>query len=65
MTVVLPGGGLLAGDSINVRFLLGVATIGNFKFYINVEPTIGGPPAAPVPLEPTKDRRGTLRIRKH
>jgi len=65
MTVVLPGGGLLAGASINVRFLLGVATAGNFKFYINVEPTIGGPPAAPVPLEPTKDRRGTLRIRKH
>ena len=65
MTVVLPGGGLLAGASINVRFLLGVATVGNFKFYINVEPTIGGPPAAPVPLEPTKDRRGTLRIRKH
>ena len=65
MTVVLPGGGLLAGDSINVRFVLGVATIGNFKFYINVEPTITGSPAAPIPLEPTKDRRGTLRIRRH
>jgi hypothetical protein len=36
VTVSIPGG-LATGASINVRFLLGVAATGNFKFYINAE----------------------------
>ena len=37
ITVTLPGGGLLNGNSINVQFLLGVQQTGNFRFLIIVE----------------------------
>ncbi|HEX8069958.1 MAG TPA: Calx-beta domain-containing protein [Pyrinomonadaceae bacterium] len=35
--VAIPGGMLAAGSSINVRFLLGVAQQGSFRFFVNVE----------------------------
>jgi hypothetical protein len=35
--VAIPGGTLAPGSSINVRFLLGVAQGGNFRFFVNVE----------------------------
>jgi hypothetical protein len=37
LTVVLPGGGLAPGNTIDVQFLLGVQEQGNFSFFINVE----------------------------
>jgi subtilisin-like proprotein convertase family protein len=37
MVVTLPGGALAPGASINVRYLLGVAASGTFRFFINVE----------------------------
>jgi hypothetical protein len=63
VTVAIPGG-LAAGDSINVRFLLGVAAPGNFKFYLNAEPTGAGLSAAPSMLDTAKDKR-SLSMRKN
>ncbi|HZH30825.1 MAG TPA: Calx-beta domain-containing protein [Pyrinomonadaceae bacterium] len=37
LTVVLPGGGLAPGNSIDVQFLLGVQEQGSFSFFVNVE----------------------------
>jgi hypothetical protein len=37
IVVTLPGGALAPGSSINVRYLLGVAASGSFRFFINVE----------------------------
>jgi hypothetical protein len=37
LTVVLPGGGLAPGNSIDVQFLLGVQEQGGFSFFVNVE----------------------------
>jgi hypothetical protein len=59
VTVALPGG-LAVGASINVRFLLGVATSGNFRFYINAEPTGAGVTTTPVIL--VKPKRGSLKL---
>ena len=43
--VAIPGGALAMGSSINVRFLLGVASGGSFRFFINVE-ALTVPPGA-------------------
>ncbi|HEY9403901.1 MAG TPA: Ig-like domain-containing protein [Pyrinomonadaceae bacterium] len=43
LTVVLPGGGLTPGNSIDVQFLLGVQEQGNFAFFVNVEALVGPP----------------------
>ncbi|HEV2802033.1 MAG TPA: lamin tail domain-containing protein [Pyrinomonadaceae bacterium] len=37
LTVVLPGGGLAPGNTIDVQFLLGVQEQGGFSFFINTE----------------------------
>jgi hypothetical protein len=37
LTVVLPGGGLAPGNTIDVQFLLGVQEQGGFSFFVNVE----------------------------
>ncbi len=37
LVVAIPSGTLAPGASVNVRFLLGVATGGSFRFFINVE----------------------------
>jgi len=37
LTVVLPGGGLAPGNTIDVQFLLGVQENGQFSFFVNVE----------------------------
>ncbi|HEX8129724.1 MAG TPA: Calx-beta domain-containing protein [Pyrinomonadaceae bacterium] len=37
LTVVLPGGGLAPGSTIDVQFLLGVQEQGGFSFFVNVE----------------------------
>jgi hypothetical protein len=37
LSVVLPGGGLAPGNSIDVQFLLGVQEQGTFSFFVNVE----------------------------
>jgi uncharacterized repeat protein (TIGR01451 family) len=37
LTVVLPGGGLAPGNTIDVQFLLGVQEQGSFSFFVNVE----------------------------
>ncbi|MCA1567468.1 MAG: cadherin-like domain-containing protein [Acidobacteria bacterium] len=37
LTVVLPGGGLAPGNTIDVQFLLGVQEQGGFRFFVNVE----------------------------
>lgn len=49
LTVVLPGGLLAPGNSIEVQFLLGVQEQGGFSFFVNVE-ALPGPPGAPGPL---------------
>jgi hypothetical protein len=49
LTVVLPGGMLAPGNSIEVQFLLGVQEQGNFSFFVNVE-ALPGPPGAAPPL---------------
>ncbi len=51
VTVVLPGGGLASGASINVRFLLGVQQEGSFRFFVNVE-ALPGPSGVPDNLSP-------------
>jgi hypothetical protein len=37
VTVTLPGGGLPAGATVNVQFILGVQQGGAFRFYVLVE----------------------------
>jgi hypothetical protein len=37
LTATLPGGGLAAGDSVNLQFLLGVQQTGSFRFFVIVE----------------------------
>jgi hypothetical protein len=37
MTVALPTGGLAAGDSLDVQFLMNVVMNGRFRFFLNVE----------------------------
>ncbi len=37
VTVALPAGGLAAGETIDVRFLLGVERGGSYRFFVNVE----------------------------
>jgi hypothetical protein len=49
LTVVLPGGMLAPGNSIEVQFLLGVQEQGNFSFFVNVE-ALPGPSGSPAPL---------------
>ncbi|HEY0100917.1 MAG TPA: lamin tail domain-containing protein, partial [Pyrinomonadaceae bacterium] len=49
LTVVLSGGMLAPGNSIEVQFLLGVQEQGNFSFYVNVE-ALPGPTGAAAPL---------------
>ncbi|HEX8071691.1 MAG TPA: Calx-beta domain-containing protein [Pyrinomonadaceae bacterium] len=45
--VALPDGGLQPGQSLDVRFLLGVQTTGSYRFFVNVEAlTAGGAAAA-------------------
>ena len=51
VTVVLPGGGLASGASINVRFLLGVQQEGSFRLFVNVE-ALPGPSGVPDNLSP-------------
>jgi hypothetical protein len=41
LTVVLPGGALAPGNSIDVQFLLGVQQQGSFRFLVNVEALTG------------------------
>ena len=62
VVVALPGGQLNDGESINVRFLLSVATPGIFRFYVNVEGIGDGLSSAPAPAAIGKDKRGTVRI---
>ncbi|MDQ1590318.1 MAG: large repetitive protein [Pyrinomonadaceae bacterium] len=50
LSVVLPGGGLAAGNTIDVQFLLGVQEQGAFSFFINVEALPG---SGPIPDEAT------------
>jgi hypothetical protein len=47
LTVVLPGGGLAPGNTIDVQFLLGVQEQGAFSFFVNVEalPGLGTTPS--------------------
>lgn len=65
LTVVLPGGGLAPGNTIDVQFLLGVQENGQFSFFVNVEalPGLGTIPneaAHPTKAGSTdKQRRGT------
>ncbi|HEY6805578.1 MAG TPA: Calx-beta domain-containing protein, partial [Pyrinomonadaceae bacterium] len=61
VTVSIPGG-LAAGASINVRFLLGVAASGSFKFYINAEPTGAG--VTPLFQTLPKSTRGFVNINR-
>jgi hypothetical protein len=51
LTVVLPGGMLAPGNTIDVQFLLGVQQQGSFRFLVNVEALIG---TTPDPLGATK-----------
>jgi hypothetical protein len=51
LTVVLPGGMLAPGNTIDVQFLLGVQEQGNFRFLVNIEALIG---TTPDPLGPMK-----------
>jgi hypothetical protein len=37
LSVVIPGGTLANGASIDVQFLLGIQQTGTFRFYINIE----------------------------
>lgn len=46
LTVVLPGGMLAPGSSIEVQFLLGVQEQGGFSFFVNVE-ALPGPSGSP------------------
>jgi uncharacterized repeat protein (TIGR01451 family)/CSLREA domain-containing protein len=39
LSVQLPEGGLAAGESIDVQFMLGVMQAGNFRFFVTVEGT--------------------------
>jgi hypothetical protein len=48
LTVVLPGGALAPGNSIDVQFLLGVQEQGNFRFLVNVE-ALPGPTGSALP----------------
>ncbi|MDX6269981.1 MAG: large repetitive protein [Acidobacteriota bacterium] len=50
LSVVLPGGGLAPGNTIDVQFLLGVQEQGAFSFFINVEALPG---SGPIPDEAT------------
>ncbi|HEV2798945.1 MAG TPA: FG-GAP-like repeat-containing protein [Pyrinomonadaceae bacterium] len=43
LTVVLPGGSLATGSTIDVQFLLGVEQGGAFRFLVNVEAVTGQP----------------------
>jgi hypothetical protein len=49
LTVVVPGGGLAPGNTIDVQFLLGVQEQGSFSFFVNVE-ALPGPTNAASPL---------------
>jgi hypothetical protein len=49
LTVVLPGGMLAPGNSIEVQFLLGVQEQGSFSFFVNVE-ALPGPTGSPSPI---------------
>jgi hypothetical protein len=51
LTVVLPGGMLAPGNTIDVQFLLGVQQQGSFRFLVNVEALTG---TTPDPLGATK-----------
>ncbi|PYS88073.1 MAG: hypothetical protein DMF64_21375 [Acidobacteria bacterium] len=56
-TVTLPGGGLAAGNTIDVQFLLGVQTGGSFRFFVNIEgltspPTNASKPTGAKELKP-------------
>jgi hypothetical protein len=49
--VAIPGGQLMPGASVNVRFLLGVAGSGSFRFFINVEALTVPPNAFTSPVK--------------
>ncbi len=56
---------LADGESINVRFLLGIAQTGNFKFFINVEALTRAPtPPDPDPEPEPQTPRPSVRPRK-
>ena len=59
LTVVLPGGMLAPGNTIDVQFLLGVQQQGSFRFLVNVEALTG---TTPDPLGATK-ASGTKAVR--
>jgi hypothetical protein len=57
LSVVLPGGALAPGSTIDVQFLLGVQQQGSFSFLVNVE-ALPGTTALPSPAQANmKDRR--------
>jgi subtilisin-like proprotein convertase family protein len=55
--VAIPGGTLGVGNSVNVRFLLGVASGGRFRFFINVEGLNGSPLNGPTKTNPTAGKQ--------
>jgi hypothetical protein len=59
LTVVLPGGMLAPGNSIEVQFLLGVQEQGNFSFFVNVEALPGPAGAAGSILDGAATKGGT------
>jgi uncharacterized repeat protein (TIGR01451 family) len=60
LTVVLPGGMLAPGSSIEVQFLLGVQEQGNFSFFVNVE-ALPGPAGSAAPLGGANLKNGTTK----
>lgn len=58
LTVVLDGGMLAPGSSIEVQFLLGVQEQGNFSFFVNVE-ALPGPSGSAAPLPNANLKNGS------
>ena len=58
LTVVLPGGSLSPGNSIDVQLLLGVQEQGDFAFFVNVEALVG-PPQPPSAEGTSATKSGT------
>ncbi|HEY9402983.1 MAG TPA: proprotein convertase P-domain-containing protein [Pyrinomonadaceae bacterium] len=62
LTVVMPGGGLTPGNSIEVQFLLGVQEQGNFIFLVNVEALLGAPGSVEEGATPLNIRKGSTKV---
>jgi hypothetical protein len=60
LTVVLAGGMLAPGNSIDVQFLLGVQQQGNFRFLVNVE-ALPGPSTTPAVLDSSNLKNNGLK----